>query len=75
MPDYSIDMIKYAADQKPNDFVNAFNSMMHTKVHDAIAAYKVELQKSYMGSKEQSEPEEVQPEAEESTDENAETNS
>ena len=36
MPDYSVDMINYVVDQKPNEFVNSFNAQMQQKVTDII---------------------------------------
>ena len=72
MPDYSVDMINYVVDQKPNEFVNSFNAQMQQKVTDIITGYKTELAKSYLAPKE--EPEDEQQETEVTSDEDSETN-
>jgi hypothetical protein len=58
MPDYSVDMINFVVDQKPNEFVNSFNAQMQQKVTDIITGYKAELAKSYLAPTEESEEEE-----------------
>lgn len=70
MPDYTVDMINYVVDQKPNEFVNSFNAQMQQKVTDLITGYKQELAKSYLAPKE--EPQEEQPETEVTSDEDSE---
>ena len=40
MPDYSVDMINFVVDQKPNEFVNSFNAQMQQKVTDIITGNK-----------------------------------
>lgn len=85
MPDYSIDMINYAVDQKPNDFVKAFNDQMHAKVVDVITKYKEEIAKSYFNSEDEKDQqqdseqetenqEQEQQDTEDETDENSEAN-
>lgn len=69
MPNYSIDMMNYVVDQKPNEFVNSFNAQMQQKVADLIGGYKEELAKSYLA------PKEEQPETEVTSDEDSEANS
>ena len=71
MPDYSVDMINFVVDQKPNEFVNSFNAQMQQKVTDIITGYKTELAKGYLAPKE---PEEEQQETEVTSDEDSETN-
>lgn len=70
MPDYSVDMINYVVDQKPNEFVNSFNAQMQQKVTDIITGYKAELAKGYLSP--ELEPEEEQQETEVTSDENSE---
>ena len=70
MPDYSVDMINFVVDQKPNEFVNSFNAQMQQKVTDIITGYKAELAKSYLAPAEESEEE--QPETEVTSDEDSE---
>lgn len=72
MPDYSVDMINFVVDQKPNEFVNSFNAQMHQKVTDIITGYKQELAKSYLTPEE--EPQEEQQETEVPSDEDSEAN-
>ena len=69
MPNYSIDMMNYVVDQKPNEFVNSFNAQMQQKVADLIGGYKEELAKSYLA------PKEEQLETEVTSDEDSEANS
>lgn len=71
MNDYSVDMVNYAVDQKPNEFTTAFNAAMHQKVTDMVAAAKQQLAQGYL-SNEQSEQE--QENSEEISDEDTETN-
>lgn len=71
MPDYSVDMINFVVDQKPNEFVNSFNAQMQQKVTDIITGYKTELAKGYLAPKE---PKEEQQETEVTSDEDSETN-
>lgn len=70
MPDYSVDMINFVVDQKPNEFVNSFNAQMQQKVADLIGGYKEELAKSYLAPKD--EPAEEQLETEVTSDEDSE---
>jgi hypothetical protein len=71
MPDYSVDMINFVVDQKPNEFVNSFNAQMQQKVTDIVTGYKAELAKGYLAPKE---PKEEQQETEVTSDEDSETN-
>lgn len=72
MSDYTVDMIKYVVDQKPNEFVNSFNAQMQQKVTDIITGYKDELARGYLSP--EVEPEEEQQETEVTSDEDSETN-
>lgn len=69
MADYSVDMINFVVDQKPNEFVDSFNAQMQQKVSDLVNGYKTELAKSYLAPKQ--EPEE-QLETEVTSDEDSE---
>jgi len=62
------DIIDFAANDKPNDFIDKFNEIMLSKAYDAVDRYKKEIAGNYFGSKKE-EPEVEQ--QEEPSDENA----
>lgn len=52
------EIIDFAANDKPNEFVSKFNELMFKKAYDAVEKYKQEVANSYFGSKEQEAEEE-----------------
>lgn len=61
------EIIDFAANDKPNEFVNKFNEIMYKKAYDAVEKYKQDIANSYFGEK----PEVEETEEEEISDENA----
>jgi len=58
------EIIDFAANEKPVEFVNKFNQIMFKKAYDAVEKYKQDIANNYFGK----EPEEKE---EEISDENA----
>lgn len=63
------EILDFAANEKPVDFVNKFNEIMFKKAYDAVEKYKQEIANNYFGSKEEEESEEKEEEV--ASDENA----
>ena len=66
LPYYEI--IDFAANDKPQDFVNKFNEIMFKKAYDAVEKYKQDTANNYFGSEKEEEPKDKE---EEASDENA----
>lgn len=62
------EIIDFAANDKPNEFVDRFNNIMLSKAYDAVEKYKQEIAGKYFGSEK---PESEEDNKEESSDENA----
>jgi hypothetical protein len=63
------EIIDFAANDKPNEFVNKFNELMYKKAYDAVERYKQDIANNYFGQEQETEVEET--EEEETSDENA----
>lgn len=62
------EIIDFAANDKPKEFVDRFNNIMLSKAYDAVEKYKQEIAGKYFGSEK---PESEEDNKEESSDENA----
>lgn len=62
------EIIDFAANDKPNEFVDRFNNIMLSKAYDAVEKYKQEIAGKYFGSEK---PESEEDNKEESSNENA----
>ena len=60
------EIIDFAANEKPVEFVNKFNEIMFKKAYDAVEKYKQDIANNYFGKEPDSEEKE-----EEISDENA----
>lgn len=68
MPEFTepyYEIIDFAANEKPNEFVNKFNELMYRKAYDAVEKYKQEIANSFFDSNDQ------ETEEEETSDENS----
>ncbi|NBW57138.1 hypothetical protein EBR43_05005 [bacterium] len=61
------EIIDFAANEKPSEFVNKFNEIMFKKAYDAVEKYKQDIANNYFGQQ----PEAEEEKEEETSDENA----
>lgn len=53
------EIINFAANEKPVEFVNKFNEIMFKKAYDAVEKYKQDIANNYFGKEPEEKEEEV----------------
>lgn len=53
------EIIDFAANEKPVEFVNKFNEIMFKKAYDAVEKYKQDIANNYFGKEPEEKEEEV----------------